>query len=418
MPTRADAEALDAADPVAGYRDRFVLDDDHQIYLDGNSLGRPARSTVDRVSQLVEAWGHRLVGGWQDWEHLPLDVGDRLGRAVLGAGPGQVAVTDSTTVNLYKLAGAALDMKHPRRPVIVGDRHDFPTDRYVLEGLAAAHHAELRLVDTDPVEGPTCEALEAVIDPKRTALVCLSHVNYRSAARAQMAQVTELAHANDALMLWDLSHSAGAVPLHVDADGVDLAIGCSYKYLNAGPGAPAFLYVRQGLQAALRQPIWGWFGQRDQFAMGQGYDPEPNIRRFLAGSPPILGVAAVAAGVELLGEAGIERLWAKSEALTALAIDLFDGWLAPLGCRLASPRETSRRGAHIAIGHPDGWQLCRALIERAAVVPDFRPPDVIRLGPVPIYTRFVDVLDACDRLRQLLSTGEYRQVHASPRRIT
>jgi kynureninase len=365
---------------------------------------------------MVEEWGSRLVGGWQDWEHLPLEVGDLLGRAVLGAGPGQVAVTDSTTVNLYKLAGAALDAR-PGRPVIVGDRHDFPTDRYVLEGLAAAHGGELRLVDTDPVDGPDRRTLEAAIDDS-TALLCLSHVNYRSAARVDMASLTELAHANGALVLWDLSHSAGAVPLQLDHDGADLAVGCTYKYLNAGPGAPAFLYVRRQLQAEVRQPIWGWFGQRDQFGMGQGYDPEPDIRRFLAGSPPILGAVAVAAGADLLAEAGIDRLWAKSEALTALIVELFDRWLAPLGCRLASPRVSEHRGGHVSIGHPHGWQVCLALIERAAVVADFRAPDVIRLGPVPIYTRYVDVWDACDRLRRLLKTGEYLEVDASPRRIS
>ncbi len=414
--TRAAAEALDAADPLAPFRDRFVIGED-VIYLDGNSLGRLAGVTARSLAAVVEQWGHRLIGGWEDWEHFPLDVGDLLGRSGLGAAPGQVAVTDSTTVNLYKLASAALDAR-PDRRVIVGDRNDFPTDRYVLEGLAAARGGELRLIETDPIHGPDGRSLEAAIEPNATALLCLSHVNYRSAARADMAELTGLAHARGALVLWDLSHSAGAVPLHLDDDGVDLAVGCTYKYLNGGPGAPAFLYVRQPLQPALRQPIWGWFGQRDQFVMGQGYEPEPNIRRFLAGTPPILGLAAVAGGVELLAEADVERLWGKSEKLTSLVVELFDQWLAPLGCRLASPRDPGRRGGHVSIGHRDAWQLCRALIERAAVVPDFRPPDVIRFGPVPIYTRFVDVWDGCDRLRRLLETGEYREVDASPRPVT
>jgi kynureninase len=321
-----------------------------------------------------------------------------------------VVVTDSTTVNLYKLAAAALAAR-PGRRVVVADGEDFPTDRYVLQGLAARWGIELRALGSDPA------GWASEIDGG-TALVCLSHVHYRSAARADMAAVNRAAHAAGALVLWDLSHSAGAVPLHLDDDGADLAVGCTYKYLNAGPGAPAFLYVRRELQAELRQPIWGWFGQRDQFAMGARYDPDPGIRRFLTGTPSILGTVAVDAGLEPFAEVGMDRLWAKSEALTGLLITLFDAWLAPLGCRLATPRDPDRRGAHVSIDHPDGWQLCRALIERASVIPDFRPPDTIRLGPAPLYTRFVDVWDACDRLRDLLASGEYRSVDPGERTVT
>jgi kynureninase len=420
-PSRSDAAALDAADPLAGLRDLFevgqvVGNRDEPIYLDGNSLGRLAHATRARLADAVDEWGRRLIEGWQEWHGLAVDVGDRLAATVLDAGGGQVAVTDSTTVNLYKLADAALAAR-PGRRVIVGDREDFPTDRYVLEGLAAARGAELRLLDSDAVDGLDPDAVASAVD-RDTALVCLSHVNYRSAARADMATIGALAHHQGALMLWDLSHSAGAVPLHLDDDGADLAVGCTYKYLNAGPGAPAFLYVRRELQEELRQPIWGWFGQRDQFAMGQGYDPEPDIRSFLAGTPPVLGLIAVDAGLEPFARAGIDRLWAKSLALTGLLIQLHDAWLAPLGCRLASPRDLGRRGAHVSIGHEEGWRLCRALIERAGVIPDFRAPDVIRLGPAPLYTRFVDVWDACDRLRRLLDSGEYLTVDASRRPVT
>jgi kynureninase len=414
---RPEAAALDAADPVGRFRSRFVGPTDAgPIYLDGNSLGRLATATRDRLAAAVDEWGSRVVEGWQDWHRMAVDVGDRLGDTVLGAGAGQVVVTDSTTVNLYKLAAAALDAR-PDRRVILGDRNDFPTDRYVLEGLAAARGLDLRLVDTDPVEGLDPDRLARDLDTD-VALVCLSHVNYRSSARADMGRVSELVHRTGALILWDVSHSAGAVPLQLDDDTADLVAGCTYKYLNAGPGAPAFLYVRRDLQTELRQPIWGWFGQRDQFAMGQEYDPQPDIRRFLSGTPPVLGLVAVSASAELVGEAGLGRLWAKSQALTDLMVELFDAWLAPLGCRLASPRNPAGRGAHLSIGHPDGWQLCRALIERAGVVPDFRGPDVIRLGPAPLYTRFVDVWDACDRLRRLIETEEYRTVDASTRPVT
>jgi kynureninase len=416
MIDRAGAEALDAADDLGRFRERFVLRDADLIYLDGNSLGPLPVTTPGRLAAQVDEWGDRLVEGWEDWVDLPVRVGDRLGQAVLGAGPGQVLVGDSTTVNLYKLASAAV-VARPGRTTIVGDAHDFPTDRYVLQGIAAAHGLELRLLRSDPVAGPSVAELAGAVD-EATALVCLSHVNFRSAARLDLARLAELAHRVGALVLCDLSHSAGAVPLALDDDGVDLAVGCTYKYLNAGPGAPALLYVRRELQDDLCSPIWGWFGQRDQFAMGEGYQPSPGIRRFAAGTPPVLGLAGVGAGVELCAEAGMQRLWARSAGLTSLLIDLFDAWLAPLGCRLASPRALAARGGHVAIGHPDAWRVCRALIERCAVRPDFRPPDVIRLCPAPLFTRSVEVWDACDRLRRLLDSGEYLGVDAGARRIT
>ena len=346
-PTRSEAEQLDAADGVAGSRDSFTGDGrDDRIYLDGNSLGRPARNRGAGWPPLVEEWGGRLVEGWRDWIDLPATIGDRLAAAVLGAGPGQVVVADSTTVNLYKLAAAGLAAR-PDRRVVVADGEDFPTDRYVLEGLAAASGIELRLLGGDPSGWASHVGDD-------TALVCLSHVHYRSGARADMAAVNRAAHDAGALVLWDLSHSAGAIPLHLDDDATDLAVGCTYKYLNAGPGAPAFLYVRRDLQAELRQPIWGWFGQRNQFAMGRGYDPDPGIRRFLTGTPSILGTMAVDAALEPFAQVGIDRLWAKSEALTGLLIDLFDAWLAPLGCRLATPRDPAGGAPTCRSGTPTG----------------------------------------------------------------
>src|SRR5919197_3326839 len=317
--TRAAAERLDREDPLAGLRDRFRLPPDGTVYLDGNSLGMLPMASVDRVHDvLTREWGEGLIGSWYSgWLTMPQRVGDLLGERLLGAGPGQVLVADSTTVNLYKLAVAGLDAR-PGRDVLVADRNDFPTDRYVLEGLAAARGLTLRRLDTPEPAAPSPAMVGAAADHP-TALVALSHVDYRSAAVADLAGVTAAAHAAGALVLWDLCHSAGALPVRLDESGADLAVGCTYKYLNAGPGAPAFLYVRREHQAGLRQPIWGWFGQRDQFAMGQGYDPAPGTTRFLVGTPPVLGLDLVDEGVRLLAEAGSDPLRGKGMALTPLA---------------------------------------------------------------------------------------------------
>jgi kynureninase len=288
----------------------------------------------------------------------------------------------------------------------------------VLEGLAEQRGLELRLLRTDPVLGPTPSEIAAAVAPGDVALVCLSHVAYRSGALADLPSITDAIHEGGALALWDLSHSAGSLPIELERAGVDLAVGCTYKYLNAGPGAPAFLYVRRELQERLRSPIWGWFGQREQFAMGARYEPEPGIARFLAGTPPILGLAAVEAGVELVAQAGVAALASKARALTSLAVDLHDAWLAPLGFTLGTPRDAGRRGAHVALRHPEAWPICRALIERADVVPDFRAPDSVRLGLPPLYTRFVDVWDAIDRLRTLVERGEHHLVDPARTRVT
>jgi kynureninase len=415
---RRAAERLDRDDPLAGLREQFVIDDPELLYLDGNSLGRLPRRSIARLREVVEReWGERLIRSWNEgWMDLPARAGDLLGEHLLGAAPGQVAVSDSTSVNLYKLAAAALDA-NPGREAIVSDRHNFPTDRYVLEGLAAERGRRLELVEFDELEGPTAAAVERVVD-RRTALLCLSHVDYRSGALADMAAIDAVARRAGAMTLWDLCHSAGAVPVELDAAGADLAVGCTYKYLNAGPGAPAFLYVRREHQARLRQPIWGWFGQREQFAMGQGYDPAPEVSRFLVGTPFVPGVALVEEGAALLAEAGIERLRAKGIALTELIVALHDDWLAPLGFGLASPRDPALRGSHVALAHPDGYRISQALISHARVIPDFRPPDRIRLGPAPATTRFVDVWDAMDRLRRLVADGVHLSVDPTRAKVT
>ena len=394
---RTGAIALDAADPLAGFRERFVIDE--TVYLDGNSLGRLPRATLERVRATLEhGWGERVVRAWDEgWLELPVAIGDRLGEAALGAAPGQVVVGDSTTVCLYKLASAALDL-HPGRTEIICDVDNFPTDRYVLEGLAAARGLEIVWLRGDPAAGPTVDEVAPLLS-ERTALVSFSHVSYRSAFIADMAGITARAHEAGALMLWDLSHSAGSVPLALDQDSADLAVGCTYKYLNGGPGAPAYMYVRRALQDEVRQPIWGWLGRRDAFAMDQGYVPTEGSAGLLSGTPPILSLVGVDEGVGLVAEAGIGAIRDKGIALTEYTIALADARLP--GVTLASPRDPSVRGAHVALAHPDAQRLCARLVERD-VIPDFRRPDVIRFGLSPLTTRYVDVWDGVQALSQLL----------------
>jgi kynureninase len=416
---REDALDLDATDPLAAFRERFHHADPELIYLDGNSLGRLPLATRDRLAEVAAEWGDRLIAGWDEWIDAPRRAGDVLAEGVLGARPGEVLVCDSTTVNLYKLCAGALDAyRLSAQRAVVTDSDNFPTDRYVLEGLCAERGLQLRRFDADPLHGPQPADLEAVLTDGAAALVVLSHVAYRSGALADLEGITEVARRHDAHVVWDLSHSAGAVPVDLRANGVELAVGCSYKYLNGGPGAPAWLYVAEESQARLRSPIWGWFGQEDQFAMERDYAPAQGIDRFAAGTPSIPGVAAVHEGALLAAEAGMEAVRAKSLAQTELIVALHDAWLAPLGFELGTPREPERRGSHVALRHPQAWPICRALIERANVIPDFRGPDSIRLGVAPLYTRFVDVWDALDRLRGLVERGEQKLVEQERSRVT
>jgi kynureninase len=416
---RAHAEALDAADPLAALRERFAIEPDGPIYLDGNSLGRLPLATRERLRAVVDEWAERLVGGWDEWIELPRRAGDVLAEGVLGARPGEVLVCDSTTVNLYKLCAAALDAYAlSAQRAVVTDRGNFPTDRYVLEGLCAQRGLQLRTFEADPVLGPRASDLEPALADGAAALVVLSHVAYRSGAIADLRAITDMARRHDAHVVWDLSHSAGAVPVRLRENGVELAVGCTYKYLNAGPGAPAWLYVAEEVQERLRSPVWGWFGQEDQFLMERDYAPARGIDRFAAGTPSILGVAAVEEGVRLVAEAGIDALRERSLALTELVVALHDEWLEPLGFELASPRESELRGSHVALRHEKAWPICRALIERAGVVPDFRDPDVIRLGFSPLYTSFGEAWDALDRLRALVQAGEHELVDATRTRVT
>ena len=398
----ADPAQLDAVDPLSHFRRRFVVPDPDVVYLDGNSLGRPPLRAIERVARVAtEEWAAELVRGWNHWLDAPRRVGDLLGTGLLGANPDEVVICDSTTVDFYRLASAALEAR-PGRRFIVTDRANFPTDRYVLEGLARDRDRAIAWLDPDPIDGPTVDDVAAALaaHPDDIALVTLSHVNYRSAAIADLPSITELAHAAGALVLWDLSHSAGSVPVGLAGHGVDLAVGCTYKYLNGGPGAPAYLYIRSELQAELRNPIQGWFGQADQFEMGQGFRPMAGIGGWLTGTPGILGLAAAEEGIRVSVEAGIDAIRAKGIALTEYAIALHDARLAPLGFSLGSPREAARRGSHVSVRRSDARGLTQALIE-AGVVPDFRAPDSIRLGLSPLSTGFTEVARGIGTLARL-----------------
>ena len=385
-----DPSELDRSDPLAAYRSRFVGAESPLVYFDGNSLGRPLSVTVDRIGDFVrDEWGGRLIRGWDErWFDLPLDLGDRLGRVVLGAAPGQTAIGDSTTVLLYKLVRAGVAAR-PGRDEIVLDRDNFPTDRYVAQGIAEELGLTLRWIDVDPAAGVTAAQVEESVG-ERTALVLLSHVAYRSGWLADAPAITRVVHDAGALVLWDLCHSAGAVPVELDEWEADLAVGCSYKYLNGGPGSPAFLYVAERHLDTFTQPVQGWMGTADPFLMGPDYTPAPGVRRFLSGTPPIVGMLALEDMVELVAEAGMGAVREKSVALTSYAIALADDVLVPLGVEVASPRDPARRGGHVTLVHPRMAEVTARLWQRD-VIPDFRHPDGLRLGLSPLSTSFDEV---------------------------
>ena len=384
------AADLDATDPLASYRDRFVGADTDLVYFDGNSLGRPLRVTGERLAGFVaDEWGGRLIRGWDEgWFDLPLTVGDQLGRVALGAAPGQVTIGDSTTVLLYKAMRAAVAAR-PGRTELVLDRDNFPTDRYLAAGLAEECGLTLRWIDVDTAEGVRPEQVAAVVG-EQTALVVLSHVAYRSAWLADAATITSLAHDAGALVLWDLSHSGGSVEVELDAWDVDLAVGCTYKYLNGGPGSPAYLYAARRHLATLEQPIQGWIGARDPFLMGPDYAPADGIRRFQSGTPPVLSMLPVRDMLEVLEEAGIGAVREKSVALTQYAVQLADELLSTLGVEVASPRDPALRGGHVTLRHPSMKAVTARLWERD-VIPDYRDPGGLRIGLSPLSTSFAEV---------------------------
>lgn len=397
------AAILDAADPLAAYGRRFLPSQDSTLkaYLDGNSLGRPPAETVGVMDAFIRRdWGSRLIQGWTDaWMDWPTLVGDDLAAAALGAAPGQTLVADSTSVLIYKLARAALTTV-PGRTEIVLDSDNFPTDRYLLEGIATELGLTLVWVETDPVGGLEADQLDGVLS-ERTALLVASHVAYRSGFVADVGAITARVHAVGGRVLWDLSHSVGSVPVQLDAWGVDFAVGCGYKYLNGGPGAPAFGYVAAQLQGVARQPIQGWMGHATPFTMGPGYEAHAGIRAFLTGTPPILGMVPLRVGIALVAEAGIEAIRAKSLALTDFALERVDAQLVPLGVEVASPREHDRRGGHVTIRRAD-FAAVNQRLWADGVIGDFRAPDGIRLGLAPLSTSFAEVAIAVDAIEELL----------------
>ncbi len=401
---------LDRQDELAVFRDEFIIEDPELIYLDGNSLGRLPRRTVQRLRDAVEQeWGGRLIRAWNEgWFTAAERIGAKIGR-LIGAGEDEVVLADSTSVNLYKLTMAALEAR-PERSRVVSDDLNFPSDMYILQ-RAIQHAGTARRLDVVPSPDGLVvpfERLAAAIDDD-TALVTLSHTVFKSGFTYDLAAVTARAHEVGALVLWDLSHSAGALPADLKAAGADLAVGCTYKYLNGGPGAPAFLYIRRDLQAALRNPITGWFSQEDQFALEPDYHPAAGMRSFLTGTPPTLSLLAVEPGVDLLLEAGIDRLRAKSVQQTEYLIGLWRAWLEPLGFSLNTPTDPALRGSHVSLGHAEALGIDLALIHEKQVLPDFRYPDNIRLGIAPIYTSFAEIHEAARRIQAVVEEGLHQK---------
>jgi len=399
------AQALDAADPLHSHLSAFAEAPGVGAYLDGNSLGRPLKDTPEKLAAFVrDDWGTRLIRSWDEqWMALPMELGDRIGRVTLGAAAGQTVVADSTSVLIYKLMRAAATAD-PSRTELVIEAGNFPTDRFMAEGVAAETGMTVRWIEPDPVLGVQMADVVAAISAK-TALVSLSHVDYRSGALADMPAITTAVHEVGALMMWDLCHSAGVIPMQLDDWGVDMAVGCTYKYLNGGPGSPAFAYLRREHQGVLRQPIQGWWSAADIFAMGPQYEPAGDIRQLLSGTPPITSMLAMQGMLDLIEQASVEAIREKSLSLTDFAVRAHDEVLAPLGVRLLSTRDAAQRGSHVTIGHPD----FRAVTQRLwtdGIIPDFRFPDGIRLGLSPLSTSYVETLTGVLAVRDALESHD------------
>lgn len=411
--TRDDALALDGADPLRHLRDQFSLPEG-VVYLDGNSLGVLPVATAERVQQVVQQeWGEGLIRSWNTagWIHLPQRIGDKIGRLV-GAGAGELVVADSTSVNVFKALSAALAIAEadaPGRRIILSERDNFPTDLYIAEGIARHRGCELLLAD-DP------EQIAPLLDEGNVAVLMLTHVNYRSGRIHDMAALSARAHAHGTLVLWDLAHSAGALPVDLHRDGADFAVGCGYKYLNGGPGAPAFVWVHPRHAERFWQPLSGWMGHASPFEFSAAYAPAAGIARYLCGTPAVIGMAALECGVDtVLAAPGMQALRDKSVQLTRLFIELVEGRCAGHGLTLASPREDAQRGSQVCFAHGQGgYAMVQALIARG-VIGDFRAPDILRFGFTPLYTRFVDVWDAVEQLRQVLESGEWREARFNQR---
>lgn len=414
--------SLDAVDPLRGFRSRFVIDDPDMCYLDGNSLGRLPRDTLDALDTVVRnEWGGELVGGWEHWVDQAVRVGDRLGEVTLAAAPDQVLVTDTTSVNFYRLVLAALRDRPDRRTIVI-DEANFPTDRYIVQGIAAdLGYRVVMIPNEDPsvaeCERVTAEVLLPYLDDD-VALVTMQVINYRSGARQDVAALTELIHSYGAHVLWDASHAVGSIDLRFDEWGVQLAVGCTYKYCNAGPGAPAWMYIGNEVQQRMSTPINGWFAQRDQFDMGATFERAPGMRGFQIASPSILGLACVEASLGVIAEAGMSAIESKCATGTDVMVELFDEWLAPLGFTLETPRDPAHRGGHLSLTHPDAARIARALRQFANVVPDFRRPRTIRVAVSPLYTSYEELCTGFSRIRDLVQSGRHREVEIVEGQVT
>jgi kynureninase len=413
-----DAKVLDDADHLAYLSERFVSNND-LIYLDGNSLGALPKSTVELMSSLVNhQWGNRLIRSWNEsWIDLPKRIAAKIAR-LTGAAEDEIFVGDSTSVNLFKLAYGVLKLQQGRSKII-SDELNFPSDFYVLQGLAHGLNMGHKLLILPSADGISADmqGLECVID-QTVALVCLSHVAFKSAYMYNMAAVNAMAKNAGVMVLWDLSHAIGSVPIHLNSSGAELAVGCTYKYLNGGPGSPAFLYVRKDIQDQLDSPIWAWFGHASPFAFQQHYQALPDVWKYAAGTPPILSMAAIEPGLDLLLEAGMQALRAKSLSLSSLFLEAYHALLEPLGFQLASPANPEMRGSHIALRHPEGYRICQALInptdEQIPVIPDFRQPDIIRFGFAPLYNTHTQVIQTALRLSAIVSAKTYLHYDPTP----
>jgi kynureninase len=419
---RTAALELDEQDPLREFKNRFVITDPDTCYLDGNSLGRLPHATVKAINDfLTQEWGPEVVAGWGHWVDEAQSVGDLIGRSALGAGPGQVLACDTTSVNFYQLASAAIRARPDRKTIII-DAANFPTDRYIMQGLADQFGLKLITIDNeDPTisdhELITPEILKKYMSDD-VALVSLEVVQYRSGARQDIKAINDLVKSYGALMLWDAAHAVGSVVMDFDSNGVELAVGCTYKYGNSGPGAPAWLYVSKQMQNELRVPIQGWFAQRDQFAMGPTFERDESIRGFQIASPSLMGLRCIKTSFEMIEEAGITQIEKKAAQGTAMMIELYEQWLAPLGFALNTPRNHNQRGGHISLVHPEAEKIAIALRKFANVIPDYRVPNSIRVAISPLATSYVEVYDGFQRIRDLVSTRQYEKVTTGGSRVT
>lgn len=416
------ALSLDENDPLRGFKSLFMITDPEMCYLDGNSLGRLPLATVSAVNEFMTGeWGAEVVTGWSHWVDEAQPTGDLLGRATLGAAPGQVLVCDTTSVNFYQLALAAINTR-PGRKTIITDAANFPTDRYILDGIAKQLGLNLVIIDNESPgsaenERITPEILEKYLNSD-VALVTLEVIQYRSGARNDIKSLTDLVRNHGAFLLWDASHAVGAIEMNFDASGVDIAVGCTYKYGNSGPGSPAWLYVNKRVQAELQVPIQGWFSQGDQFGMGPIFERAQGIRGFQIASPSIIGLRCVKSAFSMIEEATIAAIANKASVGTQMMIDLYDDWLADLGFTLLTSRNAQERGGHISLGHPDAARICVALRQFARVIPDYRTPSSIRLAIAPLPTSYVEVWDGFQRMRDLVASRQYEKVTKSDSRVT